>query len=151
MPRLFAMSDFWSGILFIVTGTVALWVGRNYPRGTLSQMGPGFFPYVISVVLIGIGLLIVLQAMRADGPGESTGPWALRALVLVSAGLVLFGLLAPVAGITVAAFVVVLLPGFATADVRPIELLIFAAALVFVAVGVFVYGLGLNLPAFPWS
>lgn len=151
MRRLLAMSDFWSGILFIAMGAAGLWIGRGYPRGTLSQMGPGFFPYAISVALVAIGMTIVLQAVRAGGTGERLGSWPWQALVMVLGGMILFGVLVQIFGIVIAAAAVILLPGFATREARPLELVVFAAVLVTLSVLVFVYGLGLNFRIFPWS
>jgi len=33
--------DFWSGILFIAFGLIAVIVSRNYPMGAAIRMGPG--------------------------------------------------------------------------------------------------------------
>ena len=151
MRRLLATADFWSGVLFIAAGAVGLWFGRDYPRGTLSQMGPGFFPHAISMALVAIGLVILPQAVRAGGAGEGLGPWPWRAIAAILGGMVLFGVLAPGFGILAASAAVIILPGLATPEARLPELLLFAVVLVGLSVLVFVYGLGLNFRILPWS
>lgn len=44
VPRAAADSDVLSGCVFMTIGTAAIVAGRNYELGSLSRMGPGFFP-----------------------------------------------------------------------------------------------------------
>jgi len=55
--------DFYAGMLLIVFGCVAIIGARQNPFGTLMHMGPGFFPTVLGVILIGIGILVALMAL----------------------------------------------------------------------------------------
>jgi hypothetical protein len=50
--------DFYAGTLLIVFGGVAVIEARQNPFGTLMHMGPGFFPTVLGVILISLGVLI---------------------------------------------------------------------------------------------
>jgi hypothetical protein len=143
------IADLWAGILFIVAGSVGLWIARAYPAGTVAQMGPGFFPRVICGALILIGLIVALGALRNADSAERIGVWPWRAIAMVLGGMFLFGILAPRFGLIVGGAVVIVMSGFATRDVRPLELLVFTAALVAAVVVVFVYGLGLDLPVLP--
>ncbi len=58
------------------------WVALAYPFGDLQQMGPGFFPRALGLILVGtfVWLLMDLHVLHADG---RTG--------LVWIGLVAFG------------------------------------------------------------
>ena len=47
--------DFWSGALFIAFGCAGLWFGRDYAIGTAARMGPGYFPLMMSLALVGLG------------------------------------------------------------------------------------------------
>jgi hypothetical protein len=47
------------GLFFITLGAAALWVSRDYPLGDLNRMGPGYFPRMLSLGLICLGVLIV--------------------------------------------------------------------------------------------
>jgi putative tricarboxylic transport membrane protein len=59
----FHKRDFYAGILLIAFGCVAIIGARQNPFGTLMHMGPGFFPSVLGVILIGIGILVALMAL----------------------------------------------------------------------------------------
>ena len=48
--------DVWAGLVFVAIGLVALIQVRRYPIGTLTAMGPGYFPLILSVLLVGLGL-----------------------------------------------------------------------------------------------
>src|SRR5262245_47815626 len=63
MSRVKDQRDFWSGILFIAFGCAGLWVGRSYPVGTLVRMGPGFFPLMMCVALLGIGAFVLARSL----------------------------------------------------------------------------------------
>ena len=54
--------DFWTGVLYFSFGAVAFWVARDYSFGTASRMGAGYFPTVLSGLLmffgVGVGTLL---------------------------------------------------------------------------------------------
>lgn len=51
VPRAAADSDVLSGCVFMTIGTAAIVAGRNYELGSLSRMGPGFFPLLLGGLL----------------------------------------------------------------------------------------------------
>ena len=59
--------DFWSGILFISFGILALVIARDYPIGEARRMGPGFFPIYIGIGLLILGAIIVAMGLKIDG------------------------------------------------------------------------------------
>src|SRR3954466_6030160 len=65
--------------------------GRDLEMGTSFRMGPGYFPTVLSIVMIGLGAVITLQALR--GPLQETSfgqvPW--RGLTLIIGAPLVFG------------------------------------------------------------
>ena len=66
------------GLFFIALGAAALWMSRDYPLGDLNRMGPGYFPRMLSVGMIGLGVLIVrsgpARARRRKGPACRARP-----------------------------------------------------------------------------
>jgi len=58
--------------------------------GTAESMGPGFFPVVLCIVLILLGAAILFNARKR--PNEPRAPFNLRAVVLVIAAPIAFGL-----------------------------------------------------------
>ncbi|WP_321574839.1 tripartite tricarboxylate transporter TctB family protein [Paraburkholderia franconis] len=62
--------DYYGGALLLVIGMYVTLVGRTYERGTLNQMGPGFFPVVLGLLLSVLGIIVALGARR--GSTDST-------------------------------------------------------------------------------
>ena len=92
--------DVAAGLLFVAIGVAALVAGSDYRSGTLLNMGPGYFPRIVSALMIVLGALVTLAGLRQRTESTSR-PWPWRALVLILGGLVLFGPL-DVAGCAVA-------------------------------------------------
>src|SRR5262245_66039016 len=89
--------DLLAGCLFVVFGAAFLYVAQDYPLGSARRMGPAYFPVALSLVLIGIGLVTLARAFVVPGP--PIRDIALKALALVTAAIVLFGLLVQRAGL----------------------------------------------------
>src|SRR4030095_2251365 len=88
--------DFLAGLLFIFIGGVGLYVGMGYTFGSFDRMGPGFFPRILSGILIGFGVVILLRGLRSKA--KVMGRWGWLPLVLLTAALVAFGWLMEHAG-----------------------------------------------------
>lgn len=142
-------ADLWSGVLFSGLGAAALVLGWEYQPGTAFQMGPGYFPRLIGGVLIVIGLITVIKALRHHGEEIGEVPW--RAIVIVLGALVAFGLVIPRFGLAPASLVAVMIAGLAAPD-RKLGQLAFAAVFLTVfACIVFIKALGLTVPIYVWE
>ena len=58
--------DYYGGALMAVIGVAAIIGGRDYPIGTLSRMGPGYFPVALGVILTLVGFAIAATARFAN-------------------------------------------------------------------------------------
>ena len=139
--------DFWAGILFIAFGTAAIAIAVNYPVGTAGRMGPGYFPRGLGILLILIGGILAVKAMRMPGPALGFGD--LRPLVIVLGSIALFGLVAPYFGMVVATVVLIMVSSYASHEFRLRTAVISAILLAIFAVVAFGYGLNLQLPLWP--
>ena len=52
-----APKDFWSGVMFIAFAATALLAARGYSLGAAGKMGPGYFPTLVSWILLGFGVV----------------------------------------------------------------------------------------------
>jgi hypothetical protein len=144
MSRVKDQKDFWSGILFIAFGCAGLWFGRNFAVGTLSRMGPGFFPMMMSFALMGTGALLVARSLIVAGePIERIALWP---QLLILAAIVAFGLLIERVGLAVAVVAVAAVSGVAAQGLRWFELVALAVAMSAFSVVLFVYLLGQPIP-----
>lgn len=82
---------FVAGSLFLVLGAFfSLYAYRTLDMGTLSEMGPGYFPVLLGVILAGLGAAIGLR-----GIFSMPSPWghiSWRGLFLLGLAPVLFAL-----------------------------------------------------------
>jgi len=141
--------DFVAGLMFIAIGIAAIVISSNYPLGTAARMGPGYFPRVLGILLIVLGAILSLRALRFDGPRLPAWPWRPTAVVLGS--VVLFGSIVQTIGVAFSTVILIAVASSASREFRPKEALISGVFLSALAVGVFVIGLKLQLPIWPWT
>jgi hypothetical protein len=136
--------DFWAGMMLIVVGVAALFIAREYRFGSALRMGPGFFPAILSGILIAFGVCIVAVGLRS---GEKIqGSLSLRALVLLPFSLILFGILMDLAGFIPALAVLVFVSAASGKEFKLIEVLLLTAILTLASWALFIWGLGLPYP-----
>ncbi len=145
--RIRSSRDFYSGVIFVLFGLVAFLMARSYPLGSAGRMGPGYFPTVLGLLLAGLGLVIVGRSLVLEGP-RVTG-FALRPLILVLAAVLAFGLLLEPVGLVAATVALVVIGCLAGAEFRWRDVAILCVILIALALGLFVYGLGLPLKVWP--
>ena len=147
--RIRSSQDFVTGLLFIVVGLAALWIGADYAMGTAQRPGTGVLPRILAWCLIGCGSLLWIKALLSDGPG--LGQWAWRTLILIPLALVAFSVLIDRAGLIVAMLASMTLAALGTPQTRWGEYALFSIIMLVIGVGMFVYGLGMPVRALPWN
>jgi hypothetical protein len=140
MIRVKSPQDFWAGILFVLFGCVAIWIGRNYAFGTLTRMGPGYLPAVLSWALVAIGGVLMLRALALDGPAIE--PSRVMPQLFILAAIVIFALTIERLGLALAVALVALTAAFASRDMRWVEAIALALGLAALCVLLFVHLLG---------
>jgi putative tricarboxylic transport membrane protein len=150
--------DFAGGVFLVVFGLFAWWLGRDLAVGTLRAMGPGMLPKAFAIILAGLGVLMIFNSLRHQGP-QLEG-WSLRGIMFVLGGCILFGLMirgfeigplkVPSLGLVVSGPLVVLVSGMAAPDKSWRELIIFAIGMTIFCGVLFKYILGLPIPLAPW-
>jgi Tripartite tricarboxylate transporter TctB family len=141
--------DFFAGLIFVVVGAFALFIGRDYSLGTATRMGPGYFPALLGWLLLVLGGTIFLRSLWFEGP--NVGHVGYRPLVLILAAMLAFAALLETAGLVVALIALIAIGSIASNETRVRETLPLLVVLISVALGLFVYGLGLPLKIWPGS
>ena len=130
-------------------GATGFFVALSYPFGSLQEMGPGFFPRVLGVILIGFGVATLLKGLRTGERVEGTWSWV--PLLLLSAALIAFGWLMERFGLLPALTVLVVLSALAGKEFCWRETVVLTAVLCLLAVAIFVWGLGLPYALFSFE
>lgn len=136
--------DFWAGMMFFGTGGGAMVAARHYPFGTALRMGPGYFPMVLSGILIVFGLYVMLRGLRRNE--KIRGNWSIRALIILPLSIVVFGILMDLAGFIPALASLVFLSAASGREFKFKEVLLLTLFLGVLSVGLFIWGLGLPYP-----
>ncbi|MFC0278439.1 tripartite tricarboxylate transporter TctB family protein [Falsigemmobacter intermedius] len=134
---------FWNGAIFLATGLFGLSVAQNYSFGTTARIGPGFFPAIVSGLLVVVGLLTILKSLRSHG--EPVGRIHWKPLLLITLSVICFGLLLPRIGLPLTILASCITAAVASTWFR------FAAvpallALAFAALCTLAFSIGLGLP-----
>lgn len=90
--QIYERKEFTSGLLFIAIGTGAGVYAKRYTLGTATDMGPGYFPIMVSAVLVVVGAVAIIRAMRSQ-EREAIGALHVGPAVLITLGVICFGLL----------------------------------------------------------
>jgi hypothetical protein len=136
------------GVLFVTLGGATLLYARQYPLGSLTDMGPGYFPAILGAVLVFFGAVIGLASMLTAAPGRVPPP-ALRPLLAITASPICFAALLDWIGLPLSVFCAAMVacaarPGF----LRPWAFLL-SAILALICVLVFVTALGVPVRLWP--
>jgi uncharacterized membrane protein len=136
--------DFWAGAMFIAIGAGAMFSARNYPFGTSLRIGPGYYPIILSGILIAFGLYVMLRGLRKNE--KIQGNWSIRALIVLPFSMVLFGILMKLAGFIPALIALCFVSAASGREFKFTEVLLLTIFLGALSVTLFVWGLGLPYP-----
>jgi putative tricarboxylic transport membrane protein len=138
--------NFLSGLFFIGTGGLGIFMAQDYPMGTALRMGPGYFPIVLSGMLILFGVYCLIQGLL--NPEKLPHNWSPRALVILPIATVVFGILMEHAGFIPALIVLIFISSYAGREFKFWEVLVMAIGLTIGSWALFIWGLGLPYPLF---
>ena len=146
--------DYYAGGLMILLGLVAAIEGQNYTIGTLRQMGPGFFPVALGVLLIFLGLLIAGTSLGENVDGDDTIlpeklEW--RGWFCILAGPALFIIFGKIGGLMPATFACVFISALGDRSTTLKSAAVLAAGVTVFGVVLFAYLLKMPMPVLKWG
>lgn len=136
-------SDLISGLVIIVIGTAFAYGATDYRMGTITRMGPGFVPFSVGLIMIGLGVLVIVSAFGREGALPRLD---VKGLFFVSLAIVAFAALLPRVGLVPAAVATVAISSLAGGILRWPTVAILCAGVAFGAWVVFVVLLGIRIP-----
>lgn len=139
--------NFASGMLFMLVGGGAATIASTYPIGTAANMGPGFFPFWLGLVLAALGVIVAMSSLKTAA--ERLTRWHLSSMAIILGSVVLFAGMLEATGLIVSLFVMVVLAGLASHDFTWRGSILTGLLLSIGCYLLFVHGLDLYLPALP--
>ncbi len=136
-----------AGVVFALIATVAGAEALMLSVGTPTHMGPGFFPLILSILLLIVGLTNIWLGVRAPIQ-VLLEPWPILQTVIVLAGVICFSALIEGRGLVPSVLAVIVLSCAARLRHRPLEVVAIAAVMLALSVGIFIYGI--QLPIALW-
>ena len=141
--------DFWSGVMFAAFGLFFAGFGTRYTFGSAARMGPGYFPTVLGIILIILGVVIALGALSPKAEEQRVQKFSWPTILLVLGSVVLFGLFLPRLGLIISLITVVLVSSYASHEFGWRAAIINTIVLLALCLFVFVYALSLQFPLWP--
>jgi hypothetical protein len=155
-PRL-QSKDYLGAALLILMGCAVAFIGRSYRMGSLTDMGAGFIPTALGILMAAVGLLIGLTARPALGTtlivphGQEPRAFELRAWGFILAGIAAFVLLGTFGGFVPASFACVFICALGDRQNSLRDTFLLACLLVAAGYLIFHWGLNLQFDAFKWG
>lgn len=135
-----------AGLFFIVIGGGAFFWSQAYTIGTATQMGPGYFPALVGLLLGVLGLSMFLNALRHRLTIVAFSRREIESAGLIVASIVAFGLLIDTIGLIGATLAAVLLACARRLRTHPIEVLLTYCGLTAFCVLIFICFFDMPIP-----
>jgi hypothetical protein len=142
-----APKDFWSGVMFLAFAATTMLTARHYSMGSAGHMGPGYFPMALGALLAVLGVVLVGRSFVIAG--EPMPRLHLVPVLIMTAAVIVFGVMLEPLGLVIAILVLVAISAWAGPQFRTVETLALAVVLAAFSVGIFVYALQLPLSLWP--
>ncbi|OGP62660.1 MAG: hypothetical protein A2169_06830 [Deltaproteobacteria bacterium RBG_13_47_9] len=139
--------DFYGGLFFLGLGVFGVVFGKGYTIGTISRMGPGYLPMVLSYALIIIGTFIAIRAIRHGESHIESCYW--RPIVSVLGSILVFAFLIPRGGLVLSTLLVTILSSFGTRETRWRSAIVLGILMALLTALVFIKLLGLPISVWP--
>lgn len=136
------------GFLIAVAGA-AMFVTRNLTVGTAANMGPGYMPLAVALIILGFGVFLIGRGLLA-GHGQEMDAVHIRPIFAIFASVSVFALLAERVGLVLACLATIIVAGFGGSQFKIIESILFACVLTACSALLFVRVLKLPIPLWPW-
>ena len=133
-----------AGLVLLALALFVAWAVRGLEQGTPQFMGPAMFPRWLAIAIGLSGLALIVASLVSEG--ERLERLSFRGPLFIGAGLALFALTIRDFGLAVAGPLATIVSGFATAEVRPKEIVVFAVVMTAASIALFHYMLDLAMP-----
>lgn len=148
IPKTGDRPDLLTAAIFVIFGGLGLWLVRGLDGGTVAQMGAAWLPRAVCIGLILLGAVIGALALRRDAVGiEAVKP---RPVLVITVAVVGFAYAVTHLGFVLAALWLIIVGSLADPGGKWRSTLLLAAGLTAFGALTFVYGLGVQVPLWPF-
>jgi hypothetical protein len=145
--------DYYAGGLLVLIGLGAMYQASRYGVGSLTEIGPGFFPLVMGIILLLSGISIAAVGTEASADDHEAvvldhPEW--RGWFCIISGVFSFILLAENAGLLPATFACVFISALGDRSMKLKNAFVLALAISIFGVLLFYYALKIQLPPLVW-
>ena len=143
--------DFWSGIMFVVIGAFFAYIASSsYSMGSAARMGPAFLPYYLGIILLILGAIISISALRGKVQEDHrVGRFDWDILLMIIGSLVGFGLMLEPLGFYLSIVALVIFSSMASHEFNLKVAIANALFLLLFSYLAFIRGLQLVMPLTP--
>jgi len=138
--------EFCSGAFFVAFGVGTYLINRSYYFGDPSDIGPGFFPTILAIILIGIGLVVAVKSFAIAYEPLPAVNW--RATIATIAALLVFGFALRPLGLVPAVVLLCMISQAGSTNARWLSSALISLSLAAASTLIFIYGLGVPLQPF---
>jgi hypothetical protein len=141
--------DYYGGGLVTLLGLAAAFQGTAYEIGTLSHMGPGFFPVALGIILALTGVAIAGSAVfaaRTEAKPRLPPEW--RGWFCIGLSIVAFVVVGNYGGLAPATIAIVFISALGDRRNRAADAFVLALGVLAVCVVVFWWALQIQFPLF---
>lgn len=144
--------DYYAGALMILLGLYTVLQGRTYQMGTLSRMGPGYYPVALGVLMVILGVIIALNARASVPEGEEEAlPPEWRGWICILLSIVAFVVFGMYGGLLPATFAIVFISALGDRNNTVKSAFFLAVGMTLVALVIFYWALQVQFPLFQWG
>lgn len=142
-------TDFAAGLLYVILGVCAAWIASSYTMGTAANMGTGFFPFWLGLLLAAVGIAVCVSSLLSGATTRKLSSWDWKPLAWVSLGIAVFALLFEAAGMVLSIFALVFISSLASREFRWKAAVANACLLNVISYSAFVWLLNIPLRIWP--
>jgi hypothetical protein len=138
--------DIASGAFFAIVGLAYMWMAwTGLPIGSALEMGPGYFPIVLSGLLVLFGLFIAFRGfLTSQETAFGRAPW--RAVVMLSVATLVFAAFFEDLGLLPGVFVLSFLAAMSSPQNSVRKAAVTSLSIAVFCTAVFGYGIALPIP-----
>lgn len=141
--------NFVSGLFFLAFGSFCAIVARGYSLGTTDDIGAGYFPFWVAVLLDVLGGVLCLSSLARSAEQTEIERLDWRSTLWIVGAVLLFAFLLPYVGIVLSVVALVVVSSMGSHEFTWKGTLASSGLLAAVVYAVFVKGLHLQFPTWP--